>query len=145
MTQSLTMTRDQLKASTLPMHSLMLKHVDDAIERMPRHTDGEYTKQCIAKMNFAHITELKQRTKAAQLSERVMSQLASAFFEESEALETLSASIDKMITVLGVLFNTQMILSFWNGEMSFTMFRGLIDERLKVLEILRTHGVMADA
>jgi len=67
------------------------------------------------------------------------------FFEESEALETLSGSIDQMISTLGVLFSIQMILSFWNGEMNFTMFRSLIDDRIKVLEILREHGVMADA
>ena len=144
MKQTLTMTRNKLKESTLPLHNLMLKHVDDAIERMSHHTDGEYIKQGIAKMGLARATELKQRTKAAQLSERAMSQLASAFSEESEALETLSVSIGKMINVLGVLFSTQMVLSFWNVEMSFTVFRGLVDERLKLLEILRIHGVMAD-
>ena len=145
MKQTLTMTRNKLKESALPLHNLMLKHVDDAIERMSHHTDGEYIKQGIAKMGLARVTELKQRTKAAQLSERAMHQLSASFFEESEALETLSGSIDQMISTLGVLFSIQMILSFWNGEMNFTMFRSLIDDRIKVLEILREHGVMADA
>ena len=145
MKHQLETSRNNLKETNLPLHNVLLKHVDDAMERMAGKTDGEFIKQSILKMGELKITALKQKIKAVQLSERALYQFSQFFFEEAEALEALVGSIEKMLTVVNVLFSIQMVAGFWNNEMNFAPFKQLIEERCKVLEILREHGVMADA
>ena len=59
MKHQLEVSRSNLKETYLPLHNVLLKHVDDAMERMASKIDGEIIKHSILKMGEAKITALK--------------------------------------------------------------------------------------